>query len=78
MPWLCKPLLKDGEEGRQKHRAGVRSEFMGQSQTQVPQVPMRQVESTVHAQSLNHVQLFVTLWTVTCQAPLSMEFSRQE
>ena len=27
---------------------------------------------------LNYVQLFVTPWTVTCQAPLSMEFSRQE
>ena len=26
----------------------------------------------------SHVQLFVTPWTVTCQAPLSMEFSRQE
>ena len=25
----------------------------------------------------SHVQLFVTLWTVTCQAPLSMGFSRQ-
>ena len=24
------------------------------------------------------VRLFVTLWTVACQAPLSMEFSRQE
>ena len=29
-------------------------------------------------QSLSHVQLFVTPWTVACQAPLSMEFSRQE
>ena len=28
--------------------------------------------------SLVHVQLFATLWTVACQAPLSMEFSRQE
>ena len=27
---------------------------------------------------LNHVQLFVTLWTVTHQASLSMEFSRHE
>ena len=27
---------------------------------------------------LSHVQLFVTLWTGTCQAPLSMGFSRQE
>ena len=26
----------------------------------------------------SHVQLFVTLWTTVCQAPLSMGFSRQE
>ena len=26
----------------------------------------------------SHVRLFVTLWTIVCQAPLSMEFSRQE
>ena len=30
------------------------------------------------AQSLSHVQLLVTPWTVACQAPLSMGFSRQE
>ena len=29
-------------------------------------------------QLLSRVQLFATLWTVACQAPLSMEFSRQE
>ena len=29
-------------------------------------------------QLVSRVQLFVTLWTVACQAPLSMEFSRQE
>ena len=28
--------------------------------------------------SVNRVQLFVTPWTVTCQAPLSMGFPRQE
>ena len=28
--------------------------------------------------SLSHVQVFVTPWTVICQAPLSMGFSRQE
>ena len=28
--------------------------------------------------SLSHVQLFVTPWTIACQAPLSMGFSRQE
>ena len=27
---------------------------------------------------LSHVQFFVTPWTVACQAPLSMELSRQE
>ena len=27
---------------------------------------------------LDRVQLFVTPWTVACQAPLSMEFYRQE
>ena len=30
------------------------------------------------AQSLSHVRLFVTLWSVACQAPLSMGFPRQE
>ena len=29
-------------------------------------------------QSFSHVLLFVTLWTVAYQVPLSMEFSRQE
>ena len=32
----------------------------------------------VCAQSLSCVQLFTTQWTVANQAPLSMEFSRQE
>ena len=32
----------------------------------------------IHAQSLSHVWLSVTLWTVAHQAPLSMEFSTQE
>ena len=30
------------------------------------------------AQLLSHVWLFATPWTVACQAPLSMEFSRQK
>ena len=32
----------------------------------------------VCAQSLRSVRFFVTPWTVACQAPVSMEFSRQE
>ena len=29
-------------------------------------------------QSLSHVQLFATPWTVACQGPMPMEFSKQE
>ena len=32
----------------------------------------------VHAESLSHIQLFATPWTVACQAPLSTGFSRHE
>ena len=32
----------------------------------------------MHVCVLSHVQLFVTLWTVSCQAPLSTGFARQE
>ena len=39
----------------------------------------KQLSDLISAQSLNYVQLFVTPWTVACQAPpLSMGFSRQE
>ena len=34
--------------------------------------------NTESACVLSHVQLFVTPWTLALQAPLSMEFSRQE
>ena len=33
---------------------------------------------TVCAQLFSRVQLFATLWTITCQVPLSMGFFRQE
>ena len=32
----------------------------------------------MHSQLLCHLQLFATQWTIACQAPLSMEFFRQE
>ena len=32
----------------------------------------------MHAQSLSHVRLFATPWTLAHQASLSIEFSRQE
>ena len=33
---------------------------------------------SMKVKSLIHARLFVTLWTVACQAPLSMGFSRQQ
>ena len=35
-------------------------------------------KTSVSVKSLSHVQLYVTTWTVANQAPLSMEFFRQE
>ena len=32
----------------------------------------------MHAQLLSHVRLFAIPWTIDCQAPLSLGFSRQE
>ena len=32
----------------------------------------------MHAKSLSHVRFSVTPWTVACQAPLFMRFSKQE
>ena len=42
------------------------------------QVIVLVVRQLVLVESLSHVQLFATSWTVSRQAPLSMVFSRQE
>ena len=39
---------------------------------------MLQVRPGMHAKSLSHVQLLMTLWTVAHQAPLSIGFSTKE
>ena len=36
------------------------------------------MHACVHAQLLSPLRLFAIAWTVACQAPLSMGFSRQE
>ena len=36
------------------------------------------VKVKVKVKSLSHVRLFATPWTIACQAPLSMGFSRPE
>ena len=39
---------------------------------------MMAVSMEVKMKLLSRVRFFVTPWTLACQAPLSMEFSRQE
>ena len=41
-------------------------------------VPLMKAGACEHAELLSHVRLFVTPWTISHQAPLSMGFSRQE
>ena len=38
----------------------------------------RKSSGTIVREVLSNIQLFVTPWTIACQAPLSMEFSRPE
>ena len=40
--------------------------------------PGSSIHGIFQARVLSHLQLFVTPWTVACQVPLSMWFSRQE
>ena len=39
---------------------------------------IQQTDSVTHVCMLSHVQLFATQWTVACQSPLPVGFSRQE
>ena len=68
-----------------KHQSSVFSSNMRLADVRVIQHVMLSstlppTYSYIHvcAQLLSCVQLFVTLWTVACQAPLSMGFYRQE
>ena len=69
---VAAPLLKNSRvlSGNQYWRAKIRAS------TPVIQTSLYQHWSEVN--SLSHVRLFVTLWTVARQALLSMGFSRQE
>ena len=56
---------------------GDRSRVSCVSSNEPPGKSIRK-HACVHAQSLSHVWYFETPWTVACQTPLPMEFSRQE
>ena len=59
-----------------------RKSFQSRDRTQVSQIAGRFFTSWATrvcvCSCFSHVRLFVTLWTVACQTPLSMGFSRQE
>ena len=40
--------------------------------------PTHRTSFYLESESLSRVQLYAIPWTIVCQAPLSMEFSRQE
>ena len=43
-----------------------------------PQNPTHLLQESMLSSLFSRVQFFATLWTVVCQAPLPMQFSRQE
>ena len=53
----------------------INSELMIQLEIKIL---VKEYLACVHAQSLSHVQLFVTSWAVVHQAPLFMKFPKQE
>ena len=87
-PWLkllsgcCEP--GSGSRGERKHYVQVEpgSEREGQMEGTQPPATMPTNGDRGYKTSLlshfSHVWLFATLWTVACQAPLSMGFSKQE
>ena len=65
-------MKKRGAGATPKDRAGEKGK--GQLRRQLV---CHNWEAFVHVQSLGHVQLFVTPWTIALQSPLSLGFSRQ-
>ena len=52
--------------------------FLSNSRSSKFHITISQSSTEVHTQLISHIWLFVTLWTVAHQAPLSMWFSKQE
>ena len=55
----------------------LKTEFLKNPDTEIT-VKIKTIKITYNVCVLSHIRLFATPWTITCQAPLSMEFSRQE
>ena len=70
-PWRIKLKLYPLSPEKFMNAKNLANSFQG-----ISGLPKTKVKSQVN--SLSHVQLFETPWTVARQAPLSMEFSRQD
>ena len=69
----------------QDHESNFLNSFLNQQNSHIKSVQLNQPSKTkcvcvcvCVCESLNHIQLSETPWTVACQAPLSMGFSRQD
>ena len=86
--WQPTPVFLPGEFHGQRSLAGYSPQGHKESDTTeatwhstyrgYPGVASGKEVKWSEVKSLNSVWLFATLWTVACQAPLSMGFSRQE
>ena len=79
--WVC--LLVGGQpKGTTKPKMGRRKDFLlATTEESILQLSRSSISShskTVCVSHSSHVRLFATPWTVTRQAPLSLESSRQE
>ena len=76
--WLNQVALENQSEHYQYLVSGNYWAFSSNSFLNWVSLLLTNVLSFLKCQLLSRVRLFVTPWTVVCQAPLSMEFARQE
>ena len=65
---------------KQGEKIAFRMEVKNSEQSNQRGINLQNIQTALHSGVLSHfshVQLFVTLWIVACQAPLSMGFSSQ-
>ena len=77
--WLKSPT-KSGGFSEWRHRSSKNASMYWKNLTWANRsfVTNLRYDTAVVLSCLSHVRLFSTLWTIACQAPLSMGFSRQE
>ena len=74
LEWVHMPSSRESSLPRDRNSSPASPALQVDSCTELPGMPMIYCE----AKLLSHVRLFAIPWTIACQAPLSMGFSRQE